>query len=167
MSELDFIHPMIVHFPIALLIIGFLSDLTGLLSKRQFFSSAGFYLLILGTLSLVAAFISGNIAGDGLAEEGPLKKALDLHEGSAELTLWIMVSTALFRIGMQAAKKTTAAWRWVAVGLFFVGVLSVARTGYYGGRLVFNHAAGVQLIVSTDEESSPEGEAPSTNSSQQ
>ncbi len=150
MSELTYLHPMLVHFPIALLIIGFLSDLAGLLLKRQFLSSAGFYLLILGTLSLVAAYISGNAAGEGLAEEGPLKKALDMHEGAAELTLWTMVCAAIFRLGMQLTKRTQTKWRWIAVGFFLVGVLSVARTGYYGGRLVFNHAAGVQLAVEED-----------------
>jgi uncharacterized membrane protein len=156
MSELVYLHPMIVHFPIALLIIGFLSDLAGLVLKRQFFSSAGLFLLILGTISLVAAYLSGNAAGEGLAEEGPLKRALDFHEGAAELTLWIMLFAAIFRLGMLVMKKTTTGWRWIAVGLFFLGVLSVARTGYYGGRLVFNHAAGVQIAIDTEAESSSE-----------
>jgi hypothetical protein len=46
-------------------------------------------------------------------------------------------------------------------------VLSVARTGHYGGQLVFNHAAGVQLVVSTDEEVMPENENPPGNTNPQ
>ncbi|MCB0753941.1 MAG: hypothetical protein KDC52_20890, partial [Ignavibacteriae bacterium] len=34
--------------------------------------------------------------------------------------------------------------------LFFIGVISIARTGYYGGELVFKHAAGVQLDLGID-----------------
>ncbi len=162
MPDLTYLHPMIVHFPIALLIIGFFSDVTGLLLKRQFFNWVGFYLLILGTLGLIAAFVTGNIAGDGLVEEGPLKRALEIHESSAELTLWIMAAAALFRLGMLLAKKSSGNWRWIAVGLYFIGVISLARTGHYGGQLVFNHAAGVQLVVSVEEEPSLQSESPAS-----
>jgi len=40
--------------------------------------------------------------------------------------------------------------------LFLLGVLSIARTGYYGGELVFKHAAGVQLNIGLDFESDVE-----------
>ncbi len=46
MFDTSHLHPMIVHFPIALLIIGFLFDLAGVISKKDFFNKAGFYLLI-------------------------------------------------------------------------------------------------------------------------
>jgi uncharacterized membrane protein len=57
------IHPMIVHFPIALLIVGFLFDILSLFIKKEFYSNAGFYLLILGTLGIIAAYFTGNLAG--------------------------------------------------------------------------------------------------------
>ena len=145
MFDTSHIHPMIVHFPIALLIVGFLADAVGVILKKEFFSKAGFYLLILGTLGVVAAYISGNIAGDGITEAGSLKQALETHEDAATLTLWLMVGTALIRIALQFTKKYVGAFRWVALLLFLVGVLSIARTGYYGGELVFKHAAGVQF----------------------
>ena len=56
MFDPTLLHPMIVHFPIALLIVGFVSDLLGALIKRDFFSKVGFSLLILGTLGVVAAW---------------------------------------------------------------------------------------------------------------
>ncbi len=31
-----------------------------------------------------------------------------------------------------------------------IGVLSIARTGYYGGELVYKHAAGVQFNLGFD-----------------
>ena len=61
MFDLTHLHPMIVHFPIALLIVGFLADAVGLIFKKDFFTKAGFYLLILGTLGVVAAYLSGNL----------------------------------------------------------------------------------------------------------
>ena len=144
------LHPMIVHFPIALLIVGFLSDLIGVFLKKDFFSKAGFYLLILGTAGVIAAYFSGNIAGDGVSEAGVLKQALENHEEAAELSLWLMVIASVVRIGIVLFKKYSGIFKWVAILLFLAGILSIARTGYYGGELVFKHAAGVQLNLGLD-----------------
>jgi uncharacterized membrane protein len=150
MLDLTHLHPMIVHFPIALLIVGFLADLMGFFIKKEFFTTAGFYLLILGTLGVIAAYLSGEYAGDGVTEAGALGQALELHEAAAELSLWLMVGTALTRIAAVIFKKYTGIVKIAAFILFFAGVLSIARTGYYGGELVFKHAAGVQLNLGLD-----------------
>lgn len=153
MFDLTHIHPMIVHFPIALLIVGFLADLIGVVTKKEFFNKSGFYLLILGTLGVVAGYISGEYAGDGVTEAGALGQALELHEQAAELSLWLMLGTALVRIAAVVFNKYNGAIKIIALVLFFAGVLSIARTGYYGGELVFKHAAGVQLNLGLDFES--------------
>lgn len=143
--DLIHLHPMIVHFPIALLIVGFLSDIVGLAIKREFFSQVGFLMLVLGTLGLITAYLSGQQAGDGITEAGALKQALETHEGSATLTLWVVIIAAIFRISLVLFKKYKGAFKMVSLTLFFLGVLALARTGYYGGELVYKHAAGVQL----------------------
>ena len=150
MLDLTHLHPMIVHFPIALLIVGFFSDITGLIVKKEFFTTAGFYLLILGTLGVIAAYLSGEYAGDGVTESGALGQALELHESAALLSLWLMTGTALVRIAAVIFKKFEGAVKVIAMVLFFAGVISIARTGYYGGELVFKHAAGVQLNLGLD-----------------
>lgn len=141
---------MIVHFPIALLIVGFLAEVISSVVKKEFFSKASFYLLILGTIGVVAAFFSGNYAGDGITETGTLKQALETHEDAATLTLWLMVGAALVRIAFVVLKKYDGIFRVAAFVLFFVGVISIARTGFYGGELVYKHAAGVQLNLGFD-----------------
>jgi uncharacterized membrane protein len=145
MLDLTHLHPMIIHFPIALLFVGFLADAIGLTLKKEFFTKAGFYLLILGTLGVVAAYLSGNYAGEGVTEAGALKQALETHEDAATLTLWLMIGASLVRVAMVFFKKYTGIYRWVALVIFFLGVASIARTGFYGGELVYKHAAGVQF----------------------
>jgi uncharacterized membrane protein len=154
MFDLTHIHPMIVHFPIALLIVGFLADVTGLITKKEFFYKSGFYLLILGTLGVIAGYLSGEYAGDGVIEAGALGQALELHEAAAELSLWLMLGTALVRIAAVFLKKYDGPIKIFATLLFLAGVISIARTGYYGGELVFKHAAGVQLNLGIDFNSS-------------
>lgn len=150
MFDTSLLHPMIVHFPIALLIVGLLFDAIGLFAKNEFYSKAAFYLLILGTLGVIAAYFSGNAAGEGISEEGTLKQAIELHEDAASLTLWLMVLASAARIVMMLIKKYTGAFKYFTFGLFLIGVLSIARTGFYGGELVFKHAAGVKLNLGFD-----------------
>jgi uncharacterized membrane protein len=144
MIDISHIHPMLVHFPIALLIAGFFSDVLGLFVKKEFFTRAGFYLLILGTLGAIAAVITGHMAGDGI-EAGSLKQAVEVHEDAGTLTLWLALITSAFRIVLVWLEKYKGALKAVALVLFLATVLSVARTGYYGGELVYKHAAGVEL----------------------
>ncbi len=145
MPDLTHIHPMLVHFPIALLMVGFLSETIGLITKKEFFSTAGFYLLLLGATGVGASYLSGQNAGAGITEVGALKLALETHEGAAELTLWLAIVAAVVRIAIVLFKKYSGLYRVAAYVLFFCAVLSVARTGFYGGELVYKHAAGVQL----------------------
>ncbi len=156
MFDLSLIHPMIVHFPIALLIVGFLSDLLGLILKKDFFSRTGFYLLILGTLGVAAAYFSGRSAGEGMTEAGVLKQVLETHENAAELALWIVAAAALLRIALVFLKKYKGALQYLSIIVFMIGVLAIARTGYYGGELVFKHAAGVQFNIGANFDSTSE-----------
>lgn len=164
MIDQSHLHPMIVHFPIALIIVGFLSDLAGAVTKRQFFTNAGLYMITLGGLGLIAAYLSGDMAGDGVTEAGALGTALEIHEGAATLALWTMIVLASLRITLALTKKMTGWRQWAMVALLTVGVGTIARTGYYGGELVYKHAAGVQLTFGTADPStatpSPENQKP-------
>lgn len=151
------LHPIIVHFPIALLIVGFLSEIIGLVFKRKFFGQVAFYLLVLAAAGAIAAYLSGDAAGDGM-EGGSLKKAMDLHEQAAVITLWLTIAAALTRVVYEILKKKTVWLHIVTFTLFSMAVAGVARTGYLGGRLVYNHAAGVELGIGNPNEASTSDE---------
>jgi len=140
------LHAMIIHFPIALLMAGFFSEIIALFSKKEFFRQAAFYLLILGALGAAAAYLTGSYAGEGI-EEGPLKKPMELHEQAATITLWLAIVTALFRAAVFYFKYDRSWVKWVGVILFTALAGSVSRTGYLGGQLVYSHGAGVELAL--------------------
>ena len=145
MFTLDHLHPIIVHFPIALLLVGLVADLFGHFAKKKFFSKAGLLLLLLGTAGTIAAFLSGDHAGEGMPEIGSLSQAVDIHEEAAELTLWLAIITSVVRLASLWIVRYGKLLTLTALGLFLITAASVARTGYYGGELVYKHAAGVQL----------------------
>lgn len=139
---------MMVHFPIALLLAGFLSDLLSLITKKPFFKTAALYLLVIGTLGAIAAYLSGDAAGEGMDEETGLGRALNTHENAALLTLILSIVAAAFRVVIETTRFKPKWGYAVSVVLFALVIASVTRTGYYGGELVYKHGAGVQLEIS-------------------
>ncbi|MEP7106362.1 MAG: DUF2231 domain-containing protein [Ferruginibacter sp.] len=140
------LHAMLVHFPIAFLVAGFLSELVAFFSKKPFFRQASFTMLLLGTLGLIASYIAGNTAGEGM-EDGALGRAIELHEQAATLALWITVATAAVYLGIYFFKYKKSWARIAGVILFACVIGAIARTGYLGGQLVYKHGAGVQLAI--------------------
>lgn len=140
------LHAMVVHFPIALILVGFFAELIGLVSSNTFLRKAALLLLILGTAGVIAAFFSGNAAGAGM-EEGSMGKALGLHEQAAQFSLWLTLAAVLLRGGTDLLKLNQPWIRIAAFLLFALSTAAVARTGYLGGQLVFKHAAGVELSI--------------------
>jgi len=140
------LHAMIIHFPIALLMVGFLSELIAIFIKNDFFKNAAFYLLLLGALGAIAAYVSGNYAGDGI-EEGPLKIPMELHEQAALISLWLAIITALFSVLIYYFKIQNSKAKWAGILLYALLAVAVARTGYLGGQLVFSHGVGVELAL--------------------
>ncbi len=140
------LHAMAIHFPIALLCIGFLSEVVFLFFRREFFQKAAFYLLVLGAFGSIAAYLSGNAAGEGI-EDGALGKAVELHEQAATISLWLTILTAAFYLFLFFRKNTKTWPKILGIFLFAGTIGSIARTGYLGGQLVYKHGAGVELSV--------------------
>ncbi len=140
------LHAILIHFPIALILVGFLSEIIALLSKREFFKKSAFYLLLLGVLGVIAAYISGGYAGEGI-EEGPLKIPMEMHEDAALITLWIAILTTFFQLVVTYFDYKKLWTQLVGLLLFLSLVGAVVRTGYLGGQLVYSHGAGVELAL--------------------
>lgn len=138
------LHAMIIHFPIALLMAGFFSEVLSLFIKKEFFSQTALYLLVLGTLGAIVAYLTGRSAGEGI-EEGPLKISMDLHEQAATITLWLAIITASYRVVITIFKYKNSFAKWTGFFLFALLIGAVTRTGYLGGQLVYKHGAGVEI----------------------
>lgn len=136
-------HPIIVHFPIALLILGLFLDLAALLMKREWLSRAALVLLVVGTLASVAAVRSGSAQAMEIARPPALDAAIEEHAESGKLTMFFFLALAGARGALARFRKLTAALHWVTFAAWIVGALLLARAGYFGGMLVYRHGAGV------------------------
>ena len=139
-------HAMVVHFPIALLMVGFLSEWISIYFNKDVFRQFAFYLLILGTLGTIVSYLAGRAAGEGM-DEGALNTAMELHEQAATISLWLTFTTSLVYVGIYKLNYNKAWLRIVGLLLFTSVIGSIARTGYLGGQLVYRHGAGVELVL--------------------
>jgi uncharacterized membrane protein len=137
---------MVIHFPIALLMAGFLTELIALFTKKEFFKNASFYLLLLGVLGVIVAYLSGDSAGDGMTDSS-LQKPLGMHEEAATVTLWVAVITALLKTVLHFLNYDKPGTKWVSFILYALLIGYIARTAYLGGELVFKYGAGIELAL--------------------
>jgi uncharacterized membrane protein len=142
MFDLNHLHPMIVHFPVALIVVGFLLELLYLLFKKEFcLTKAGFYLMILGTLGAIAAFLTGEFFTTELT--GNAGQVQETHELFAIITMITMIIATLIRVYLFTKNKETTSLKWIVFSLYAVGAMMVGITGFFGGSLVYNYLIGL------------------------
>ncbi len=154
MLDLTHLHPMVVHFPVALILVALLFDVVSLFTQRELFGKMALYLLVLGTLGLIAAFLTGDLAEEGVEKTRALHQVLETHEEAGELTMWFMIVVVAARLAMVYFRRSQGVFQWAALAAMIIGALLVIRTAYYGGELVYKHGAGVQIAAPTATESS-------------
>ncbi len=131
-------HPMLVHFPIALVVFGFMAELAGLYFKKEVcLSKIGFYLLIFGFLAAIAAWLTGTIFTSEMA--GAAGEIRETHELFAWITLGTLLAAAAIRIFIQSKNEENTKLKWIAFVLYGLAAISVSITGFFGGTLVFNY----------------------------
>jgi uncharacterized membrane protein len=139
----DHFHPIIVHFPVALIIVGFLADVLSLFFKEEkCLSKTGFYLMVLGALAAIAAWTSGQLFTDE-PTQGEIVKVFERHENGALITMILMILGASLRIWLVIKKREETQLKWVVFVLFFLAFAAVTYTGFNGGSMVYDFMLGL------------------------
>lgn len=136
------LHPAIVHFPIALLFTAVFFDLLGMLIQKEALRRAGYYLLILGILTGIVAFIAGEWTEEAVEAMGVPEEAIEDHENTATATL-ITFSLLLGLRWWLRDRIDAIRHKVIYFTLSMAGLVLLATTGFFGGELVYKHGAGV------------------------
>lgn len=139
------LHPQVVHFAIALLIVGVLFRAVSLLGRPAFIGPAAATLLALGTVAIIVAALTGDAAHGPVEQMPGLRPAVMEHEAWGErarnvfIIVFVIEALALaMRRSPRARYVTTAS---TVVGV--VGLLCLYEAGEHGGRIVYGYAGGV------------------------
>ncbi len=128
-------HPLVVHFPIALLIVAALAEmLRWFLQVTWLRPAARFSVLIASAAAVLAALLGWANAWFGNYPE-ELQWPLTLHR-------WLGTTTAVWSIAIafcseRAARTEAGKWTRSYLITLFLGALLVSITGHFGGTLVF------------------------------
>ncbi len=153
MISVALIHPMLVHFPIVLLIVAWAMDILVLsvkkdLTSRQCLPMIALSALLLGTVSAGIAAIFGDVALDKAISLGFPAGPLETHEILALITIAIFSLSCMLRL--------LALWRryplrgfigWIAALPGMVGVVLLIASAYYGGELVYHFGVNVATVL--------------------
>jgi len=142
MFSTSHLHPLLVHFPIALVIIGFLAEIAFLFFKKETsLNKMGYYLLIIGTLAAIVAWLTGNFFTSEM--DGAAGKIRETHELFATITLVVLLVTSAVRTALLMLKNENPTLKILAFVLYGLAAITVSITGYLGGSLVYNFMLGL------------------------
>jgi uncharacterized membrane protein len=143
------LHALLNDLPIALLLTAVFFDLLSFATRRVVFRQVSFSLLLVGALGGIAAVVSGLQAEDHIDHGDAVHRVMETHETFAFITLGIFGVLALWRLVRE--RRMVPIERAIAVLASLAGAGVLFATGLYGGRLVFEHAAGIPSKVLQEE----------------
>jgi uncharacterized membrane protein len=148
------LHPLIIHFPIVLLLIAPLFILAGVLLRKErgrFALISALILMLLGTASSYVAQATGEAAAKSAQEGAQIRAVLKQHEELAETTATVFsvlsVVYAIIVLAPIMLRRETGPMVRTALPLVFLifysaGIVILVNTAHQGGRLV--HELGLR-----------------------
>lgn len=154
------LHPIVVHFPIALLTAAAVVEAWRVCRRRQVPSEAGTYCLAFGVAGAMASVGLGTLNAAHQTVTGDAAIALERHE----LMGWISMMAAVAALGAGAAARRAGHVRAAAiyVGLLLATGAVVGATGHLGGGLVYgeDYLTGVLPWTRADVAATPSAPDP-------
>jgi len=149
MPNIAYYHPAIVHFAIALGIVGVLFRWASLTGRAPFAGPAAATLLILAAIAAFLAVHSGTQAHGPVERIPGARQAVQDHEDAGEWARNVFLVIGLLEIVALGARRKSinvarvALWGSAVVGV--AGGLAMYKAAKLGGDLVYNHAGGIGI----------------------
>ena len=169
----DGLHPLIIHFPIGLLLVAPLFLLLGAIGgprRGRGFLWTALILMALGTAAVFLSIETGEAAGKLAERSAEINPVLEHHQQLAERTrMTFTILTGVFAALMiaTAAIPPLRSRLFLTVGplvllvFYGFGVLLLSDTAHNGGRLV--HEFGVKALMTSPGQPAPPSAKPAND----
>ncbi len=152
----DGLHPLVIHFPIALLLTAPVFVLLAMIEPKRVasFGLSALVMLVLGTAAAFVAVGTGEAAAELATHSEAINAAIESHASLAEIARDLFAGlTMLYAVILVVplVLKTLATRTWVVatnavfLGLLLAGSLVLANVAHRGGLLV--HKYGVHAML--------------------
>jgi uncharacterized membrane protein len=142
------LHPLLVAFPIGLLVASFIFDLLNLWENRELWQTLAFYNMAGGLIGAVLAAVPGLLDYAALKDEKVLQIA-HWHFGVNVALLGIYAANVWLRTA--SGKAYSGDLQIVPFFLSIIGQLLLVVSGWLGGELVYVHGVAVDKPNNTNQ----------------
>ena len=139
------LHPLVIHFPIVLVLTAAVVDLVDVAFERSaWLKAATTTLYVTGALSLIVAYVTGLQAAGSVLIPGMAYPVITEHRQWALVTMTYCIGIAALRLlvlrgdGGRSRRRRIAL---LAIGL--VSVVLIQQTAERGARLVYEYGTGI------------------------
>lgn len=139
------LHAALNDLPVGLLLVAVLFDLLAVVTKRQSFRQVGVWTMLVGALGGAVAVLSGLQAQEHISHGDAVHRVMETHEQLGLITLAVFGVLTLWRIFRES--RMGPGERTLSLVISLAGVGFLVATGVYGGKLIFEHAAGIPTEV--------------------
>jgi len=139
------LHPLFVHFPIALLLTSVALSWAGRLWQGKGLAQASWYTLLLGLVGTLFTLITGLLAARSVPLDSPAIATLSTHRllGIATFVVFGLQALCTWRSkGVYSPGK-----RILHTVIQVIGVALIVAVGLYGGELVYTFGIGVSAMT--------------------
>ena len=134
------LHPLIVHFPIALLLTATALEILALIARRPQLHRFALWNLCLGTLGAGATVLTGLQAAAVAKHSFEIWEVMELHEHLGITTLILGLGLCALRLWKRDRLSRRVRVATLAAMLVMAGTLGYGA--YLGGRLVYEFGVG-------------------------
>lgn len=136
------LHPLIVHFPIALLFVAGAFYLYSIIKSSESFFSIAAILHLVGGVSFIAAILTGQQAEAAVTHAPEIHEMIEQHELLSYISIWVFGLMYIWQ--MLRAKKFLQVEKIAFVTIFSVLLAVMAYSAHLGGRMVYEKGVGVE-----------------------
>jgi uncharacterized membrane protein len=139
------LHAALNHFPVALLVVAVLFDIGALITRRESLRSAALWTLWGGVIGGWAAVIAGLQAEDVIDHGEAIHDIMEPHQTFALVTMSIFTVVLAYKLFRRGNLSRTE--QLLSRTLSFAGLVTIIWTAWLGGKMVYEHAAGVPTAL--------------------
>ncbi len=143
-GAMDNIHPLFVHYPIALFTAFFIAEFLGVILKNENFRCAASFCLYLGTIAALFTVAAGYYAAATVDHTEEVHAIMENHEAFGVTVLIIAAVLSAWRIYVR--RKFSPKWQLAHLALAFILSVIIAIGADLGGLMVFKYGVGGQAV---------------------